>query len=167
MLAGGVAPSEYTLVTMLKLCGRVGAHQEAQDLVAGWEAAHGLKPSVIHYTCLMSGCLRRRHYDMAWAAYELMKTSGVRPDACTFSTLLPGMVAARSWERVLALAKEALTSPAKHPIPPELLNSALTHMQGAEGCVRHAAQLQSLMQAAGAPIALRRERRAAWCDRHL
>merc|ERR1719148_335845 len=87
-------------------------------------------PSVIHYTCLMSGCLRRKHYDQAWSAYELMKAGGVKPDATTFSTLLPAMVAAQSWDRSLVLAKEALAQRAQHKIPSEL-NSALAQMQAA------------------------------------
>merc|ERR1740139_623632 len=31
MVSGGVKPSEFTLLAMLKLCGHVGAHQEAHD----------------------------------------------------------------------------------------------------------------------------------------
>jgi len=156
MLAQGVKPSEFSLVTMLKLLGRVGAHQEAHDLVAGWEAAHGHKPSVIHYTCLMSGCLRRKHYSLAWAAFELMKTSGVKPDGTAFSTLLPGMVAAQSWDRVVTLAKEALASPSKHSIPPETLSSALAHMHATDGHSKQAAELGELLQKAGMSLAPRR-----------
>jgi len=156
MVAGGVKPSEFTLLAMLKLCGHVGAHQEAHDLVAGWEAAHGHKPSVIHFTCLMSGCLRRKHYDLAWAACELMKMNGVRPDSTTFSTLLPGMVAAQNWDRTLVLAKEALVLPLQHKIPSETLNNALAQMQGAEGYARHAGEFRELMRAAGIPLSARR-----------
>merc|ERR1740130_1764490 len=46
MLAVGVNPSEFTLVTMLKLHGRCGAHAEAYQLVANWEKKYGLKASV-------------------------------------------------------------------------------------------------------------------------
>jgi len=149
ILASGVKPSEYSLVTMLKLCGKVGAHQEAHDLVRGWEASHGQKPSVIHYTCLMSGCLRRKQYDLAWGAYDLMRSSGVKADGTLLSTLLPGMVAAHSWDRVLVLAKEALTMPLRNKVPPETLNSALAHMQAAEGYSRQAAELRELLRHTG------------------
>ena len=50
--------AEYTLITMVKLHGRYGAHEETHELAANWEACHGAKPSVTHFTCLMSGCLR-------------------------------------------------------------------------------------------------------------
>merc|ERR1719262_414896 len=112
MLAAGVKPSDFTLITMVKLHGRCGAHDEAYQLVANWEKQHGLKPSVIHYTCLMSGCLRTKNYDQAWQAYKLMLDTKVQPDETTMATLFPGMVAAQHWERVLTLATYAMQS---HP----------------------------------------------------
>merc|ERR1719491_2728140 len=81
MLAAGVKPSEFTLITMVKLHGRCGAHDEAYRLVATWEKDHGFAPSVIHYTCLMSGSLRTKNYEQAWAAYELMCEQQVPVDA--------------------------------------------------------------------------------------
>jgi len=149
ILASGVKPSEYSLVTMLKLCGKVGAHQDAHDLVRGWEATYGQKPSVIHYTCLMSGCLRRKQYDLAWGAYELMKSSGVKTDGTLLSTLLPGMVAAQGWDKVLVLAKEGLSLPLRSQVPPETLNNALAHMQAAAGYTRQAAELRELLRHTG------------------
>lgn len=159
MLAAGVKPSEFTLVTMLKLHGRCGAHREAYDLVAGWEDQHGLKPSVIHFTCLMSGCLRTKNYDQAWAAYELMCENGVIPDGTAISTLLPGMVAAQQWDRVLALARQAFKASKQVTIPSETLNNALSQMLTAGGCGRQAEQLQALMQGGGVPVTARNAKR--------
>lgn len=162
MLAHGVKPSEFTLVTLLKLHGRCGAHKEAHDLVAGWEVKYGYKPSVIHFTCLMSGCLRTKNYDFAWAAYELMCAHKVPADGTTMSTLLPGMVAAQQWERVLSLAREALALPRKYTIPSETLNNALSQMQPGRGNSKGASELKDLMQAAGVHITSRHVRRAGY-----
>lgn len=159
MLSSGLKPSEFTLVTMLKLHGRCGAHKEAHDLVAGWEGAHGDKPSVIHYTCLMSGCLRTRNYDLAWSAYELMRAGGVQPDGTTLSTLLPGMVADRQWDRVISLARLALTLPQQYRVPAETLNNALSQMQVAGGRGKSVEQLRELMGAAGITAVVRQARR--------
>jgi len=148
MLDSKVKPSEFTLVTMLKLHGRCGFHKEAFDLVAKWEEQQGMKPSVIHFTCLMSGCLRTKSYEQAWQAYELMRVCGVKPDSMTLSTLLPGMVAAQQWERVVILV-EAATSDRGCSIPAETLNNALSQMQGAGGQGRHIDQLRALMDKAG------------------
>jgi pentatricopeptide repeat protein len=163
IIEAGVKPSEWTLVTMLKLQGRCGAHQEAYDLVAGWQnrRGHGAKPSVIHYTCLMSGCLRTKSYDQAWAAFELMLAGGVAPDETLLSTLLPGMVAAQSWERVLLLANRALTSTPPMKVPVETLNNALSQMLSSSGFGRQAETLQRLMQAAGIHVNPRRSRRTS------
>ena len=87
MVSSGIKPSEYTLITMVKLHGRCGSHEESHEIVANWEARHGAKPSVIHFTCLLSGCLRTKSYDYAWVAYELMCQNGVKPDETTVATL--------------------------------------------------------------------------------
>merc|ERR1719148_116567 len=113
-------------------------------------------PSVIHYTCLMSGCLRRKHYDQAWSAYELMKAGGVKPDATTLSTLLPGMVAAKSWDRVIALVKVSLAPNSPNKVPPETLRMALSNVQASEGHGRQAAELRELLHNAGMSVAPRR-----------
>jgi len=160
MLVAGIKPSEYTLITMVKLHGRCGAHDEAHDLVSNWEANYGSKPSVIHFTCLMSGCLRNKSYDRAWAAYELMCQNSVVPDETTVATLLPGMVAAQQWDRCLGLVKRALKSTPPICIPTESFNNALSQMQAAGGLGRHAEQMQELMRGANVPITTRFARRA-------
>jgi pentatricopeptide repeat protein len=159
MLNAGVKPSEYTLITMVKLHGRCGAHDEAYQLVSTWEQKHGSKPSVIHYTCLMSGCLRTKSYDQAWQAFMLMQASGINPDETTLATLLPGMVAAQHWERVLSLVTYAFKSAKPINIAPETLNNALSQMRMASGQGLQADQLQHMMQEASIRITTRGPRR--------
>merc|ERR1719253_1693345 len=62
MLAADVRPSHYTLTAMLKLYGRCGIQEKAYELVAIWETKYRGTPSVIHFTCLVSGCLRSKKY---------------------------------------------------------------------------------------------------------
>lgn len=158
MLNAGVKPSEYTLVTMLKLHGRCGALKEAYDLVAGWEGKHGGKPSVIHYTCLMSGCIRAKQFDQAWTAYELMKLHGVNPDETAVSTLLSGMTAAHMWDRVIAIGEIVLQNNKSWKMD-EALNSALGQML-LQGSLRQKAEkLQEMMTASGVSIAAKNVRR--------
>mmetsp|Transcript_26002 Transcript_26002/g.41810 ORF Transcript_26002/g.41810 Transcript_26002/m.41810 type:complete len:469 (+) Transcript_26002:1-1407(+) len=159
MLAAGVKPSEFTLITMVKLHGRCGAHDEAYRLVATWEQDHGLKPSVIHFTCLMSGCLRTKNYDQAWQAFQLMQEKGVTPDETTLATILPGMVAAQHWERVLSLVSFALKSTSPINIAPETLNNALSQMRSSSSASLHADRLQHLMQDANIRVRVRPQRR--------
>jgi len=151
MLAVGVKPSEFTLISMLKLHGRCGAHEEAYQLVAKWESLYGAKPSVIHYTCLMSGCLRTKNYDQAWLAYKLMLEMDVQPDDTAMATLLPSMVAAQKWQRVVTLVEVAFKSQPRITISPDVLNSALKQMRAATAN-GPASELQILMQAANVRI---------------
>mmetsp|Transcript_62988 Transcript_62988/g.136754 ORF Transcript_62988/g.136754 Transcript_62988/m.136754 type:complete len:640 (-) Transcript_62988:160-2079(-) len=161
MLAAGVKPSEFTLITMLKLHGRCGAHLEAYELVQSWEQQHGTRPSVIHYTCIMSGCLRTKNYDQAWAAYELMCEHNVSLDETAVSTLLPALIAAHHWDRALTLARRAFKASTPINIPAETLNNALSQMLVSGGLGRHAEQLQALMHEAGVPVTTRNARRLA------
>jgi len=154
-MAAGVKPSDFTLIAMVKLHGRCGAHEEAYNLVAGWEKKYALKPSVIHFTCLMSGCLRTKNYDQCWAAFKLMTEHNINPDEMTMSTLLPGMVQAQHWERVLALARRGLKGPPSIPMAPETLNSALAQLRAASGQSFLADQLEMLMRGANVRIAAR------------
>jgi len=158
LVGGGLRPSEITLVAMLKLHGRCGAHEEAYDLVAGWKARHGAAPTVIHYTCLVSGCMRTRSYDQAWAAYELMRSSGVAPDVTTLSTLLPGMAASQRWDRVLEAADAALQSTPPLRVPSEILGSALSKMVAGGAPEEHTERLRGQLRNAGLAAAAPRAR---------
>jgi pentatricopeptide repeat protein len=156
LVEGGVKPSGFTLITMVKMLGRCGEHEEAHELVSTWAAKFGSEPSVIHYTCLMSGCLRRKNYDQAWRAYELMCESGIQLDDTLLATLLPGMSLAQRWDRCISLVETAVRGPKRINIPLEMVNSTLSHMLDCVGPGELTAKLQALMPEAGVPCSLRR-----------
>merc|ERR1719158_548311 len=107
-----------------------------------------MKPSVIHFTCIISGCLRSRHYGLAWKAYELMEKQGVSPDEIMMSTLFPAMVASQKFERVLHLARRSLKRPGGIKVPAAALNSALSQMLAKPGSEAMAEEMKLLMQVA-------------------
>lgn len=156
MLAAGVRPSEYTLTMMVKLHGRCGAFEKAYQLVECWEAKHGMKPSVIHYTCIMSGCLRNKAYDQAWAAFSLMEKQGVRPDEMMMSTLVPAMAASQEFGRVLHLVRLALRRIGGIRVPAAALNNALAQMLAAPSAAQEADEMKLLMEKAGVAVTRRR-----------
>jgi pentatricopeptide repeat protein len=159
MLAAGVKPSEFTLITMVKLHGRCGAHEEAYNLVKNWEKTQGMKPSVIHYTCLMSGCLRTKNYEQAWQAYQLMIQDGISPDETTLATVLPGIVASHHWDRVLSICRRALKATPTIKIASETLNNALAQMRQSSSSISYADQLEQMMMEAGISSSIRNSRR--------
>mmetsp|Transcript_59833 Transcript_59833/g.104641 ORF Transcript_59833/g.104641 Transcript_59833/m.104641 type:complete len:685 (+) Transcript_59833:79-2133(+) len=165
MMKADVKPSEFTVATMVKLHGRCAEHQQAYKLVANCEKEIGVKPTVIHFTCLMSGCLRTKSYDQAWLAYELMLERGVEPDATAVGTLLPAMVAAQHWEHVLLIVEKALKAVPPIPVASETLNNALVQMQLAaesscKAAVQFAAHLRDIMHSAGLPASVLSSRAA-------
>jgi len=161
MLDGGVQPSEYTLITMVKLHGRCGAYEEAYKLVKDWEKKHGWKPSVLHYTCLMSGCLRTKNYEQAWQAYQLMGLHGVSPDETALATVLPGMVASHQWDRVLTIIRRAFKATPRIAIAPETLNNALAQMRQINGPNLYADQIEQMMKEVGLSISTRNAKRSS------
>mmetsp|Transcript_142370 Transcript_142370/g.265330 ORF Transcript_142370/g.265330 Transcript_142370/m.265330 type:complete len:642 (-) Transcript_142370:19-1944(-) len=163
MVKAGVRLSEFTLIAMVKLHGRCGAHEEAYELVANWEKKHGLKPSVVHYTCLMSGCMRTKSYDQAWKAYELMLQNGVALDETALATLLTGLAGAHQWERLVSLVGTSLKAQKHAQIPTETLNNALAQMLSADGAKAQAEakKLEALMQERGILISARSSHRCA------
>merc|ERR1719240_1604146 len=159
MLARGVRPSEFTLMTLVKLNGRCGMLDEARLLIETWETRFGQKPTVIHYTCLMSGCIRAKDYPAAWEAYQLMCKQGVLPDETTFATMIPGMAAAQRWEDVLTLATRAVQFASGPALPADALNAALAAMLNVGQVRPHAQRLYSLMQRAHVPVTVRNAQR--------
>lgn len=162
MVEAGATPSELALTTLLKLYGSCGVHEAAHELVGSWEEAHGVAPSVIHYTCLISGCLRTRDYEQAWRAFDLMSTRGVAPDETLVARLAPGLVAAKMWDRLVELAAHALRGRPPLSIPGETLNSALWQMptQCAAGRAR-AARLAEIMSSAGVELTVRNAKKVS------
>merc|ERR1719284_2223798 len=99
----GSKPSQYLLTALLKLHCRQG-DDGAHEVLANWEAKHGWRPSVLHYTCAMSGVLRMGNEEQAWKTYKLMRARGGAPDEKMLATMLQGMVTARRWAWVVNLA---------------------------------------------------------------
>jgi len=161
VVATGVAPSDYTFLSLVKLLGRTGANDEAFRYVAEREQRFGTKPSVIHFTCLMSGCLRAKKFEQGWQAYLLMKKHGVQPDETTLSTLLPGIAGAQQWDRVIRIMEDAAKLPKLPALPSEALNVALSQMVAAGDQEPHVVRLQQLMRGAGVPVNFRPMNRKA------
>jgi len=85
-----VQPSHFTLATMVKLYGKCGLCDSAEKFIISMEEKFGHKPSVITYTCFMSGCVRHGKLDQAWNAYLAMRdVFALKPDKMVFSTLIP------------------------------------------------------------------------------
>merc|ERR1719460_2040482 len=63
MKASGTAPSNYTLSILVKLMGRARRLDEAFSLIEDLCAAHGFRPNIQVYTCLIQACIHNRQVD--------------------------------------------------------------------------------------------------------
>lgn len=124
--SGKIKPSVYTLATMVKLYGKCGRCDDAVNLVGKMEEQFGLKPSVVIFTCLMSGCIRNKRFDHAFNVFEQSKKAGIQPDKMTYQTLVDGCRQAANWEKAIELVSEAFAN--KADLTPEFLNSTLAAM---------------------------------------
>jgi len=101
-----VQPSHFTLSTMVKLYGKCGLCDVAEKFVDSLEAEFGQKPTVVTYTCFMSGCIRHGKLEKAWRAYQRMQdVFGLQPDKMVFSTLTAAFV--QDATRLRQLAEDA------------------------------------------------------------
>eukprot|EP00397_Hematodinium_sp_SG-2012_P016759 GEMP01017110.1.p1 GENE.GEMP01017110.1~~GEMP01017110.1.p1 ORF type:complete len:665 (+),score=149.30 GEMP01017110.1:604-2598(+) len=89
---GTVNPSPYTLSSLAKLYGKCGEMQKAFELVARMEQSYTVKPSVVIFTCLVSGCIRNRLLPQAVNAFDMMIEQGVLPDETSFQIFIQGCV---------------------------------------------------------------------------
>merc|ERR1712196_46789 len=58
MISSSLKPSVYTVTAMVKVYGKCGMCEKAQALVKSMQLKCGIKPTVVVYTCLISGLIR-------------------------------------------------------------------------------------------------------------
>merc|ERR1719352_1854127 len=97
MLMANIKPSLYTLTAMVKVYGKCGVSEKAWDLVRSMEERFGLRPTVVIYTCLISGLLRQKKHQDAYAAFCWMRRSGGQADGQCVSTMISGLAEGGMW----------------------------------------------------------------------
>lgn len=105
--SGKTKPSIYTIATMVKLYGKTGRCEEAIALVESMEDRYKLAPSVVIYTCLMSGCVRNKKYDRAIDVFRQMKSNGLTPDKMTYTTVVDASRQGSKYDQAYELCEEA------------------------------------------------------------
>jgi len=128
MRAAAIRPTIYALTALIKVYGKCGQSQKAKDLVDSMEDLYGVKPTVVVYTCLISGLLRQRKHRAAYAAFQRVeKQPGMYPDAQCVTTMLFGLNDAQMWEELLSVAERCqIQKPAPRYV--EALNTALNSL---------------------------------------
>merc|ERR1719408_949649 len=142
MRQSSIRPTIYTLTALIKVYGKCGQSQKAKDLVDTMEEKYGVRPTVVVYTCLISGLIRQRKCRAAYSVFQRMVTS-LPPDPQAIATMAQGLLEAQMWDELSEVVK-------KWPggKPPqrfvETLNSALNSLLG-RGETAKAKQLHQVM----------------------
>merc|ERR1719265_944266 len=107
MKQANIKPSIYTLNGLVKVYGKCSMADQAIALVQNMEEEYGVKPTVVIYTCLVSGLIRQKKYKDAWNTYKRMGET-IRPDAQGTQTMLVGLADGQLFAEFLELAQQTL-----------------------------------------------------------
>jgi len=107
MKQANIKPSIYTLNGLVKVYGKCGMSEKAIDLVGRMEEEYAIKPTVVIYTCLVSGLIRQKKYIDAWRTFKQMQESLPADGYCT-QTMLVGLADGQMWPEFADLAQQSL-----------------------------------------------------------
>jgi len=107
MKHANIKPSIYTLNGLVKVYGKCGMSDQAIALVQTMEETYGVKPTVVVFTCLVSGLLRQKKYAQAWSTFQSMRAQ-LPPDAQSTQTMLLGLADGQLWQQLLQLAEQSI-----------------------------------------------------------
>merc|ERR1719217_1363918 len=112
MKASGTAPSNYTLSILVKLMGRARRLDEAFSLIDDLCAAHGFRPNIQVYTCLIQACIHNRKIDRALQLHNTMiEEAGCQPDQKLYTVLGRGCLQAGLLQKTAKVVRAAYQLP--------------------------------------------------------
>merc|ERR550514_1900105 len=112
MKASGTAPSNYTLSIPVKLMGRSRRLNQAFSLIEDLCTAHGFRPNIQVYTCLIQACIHNRQVDKALQLHDTMiDEAGCQPDQKLYSVLARGCLQAGLSQKAVKVVRCAYQLP--------------------------------------------------------
>lgn len=145
MLAANIEPSIYTMTAMVKVYGKCAQSEKAWELVKSMGTRFNLKPTVVIYTCLISGLLRQKKYHDAYHAFKWMKNT-TTPDAQCASTMITGLADEGMYPQLMDVLQESF----ELRVSPDVYDHAVAKL--CDHDVRKAAEVCKTMLAKGLQI---------------
>jgi len=102
-----VAPSNFTLSVLMKLCARARRVQEAFDLCKRLSSQYNLKPNIHVYNNLMNACIMQRDTNRALEVLARVVKERVRTDTRTYSLLLRALLDAGAVQELIQQLRQA------------------------------------------------------------
>merc|ERR1719159_701271 len=111
MKQASVAPSNFTLCTLVKLLGRSRRLEQAFKTVEELSTTLGLKPNIQVYTCLLQACIHNRQLQRALDLHDDVIEAGCEPDQKTYTVLVRGCMWAGNLVKAVELVRCAYLLP--------------------------------------------------------
>merc|ERR1719161_1358125 len=92
MKKANVAPSNFTLCTLVKLLGRARRLTQAFAMVEELSKNGGLKPNIQVFTCLIQACIHNRQLQRALDLHDEVIAAKCEPDQKIYTVLARGCV---------------------------------------------------------------------------
>merc|ERR550514_1895298 len=143
MRNANIKPSIYTLNGLVKVYGKCGMSEKALDLVERMEEDYGIKPTVVVFTCLVSGLIRQKKHLDAWKTFKRMGEI-LRPDNQSTQTMLVELAEQAVQNYKPTQERRRPGTSARPNGVPECLNYGLSAMLN-RSKVANARQLYALM----------------------
>jgi pentatricopeptide repeat protein len=134
MKQANIKPSIYTLNGLVKVYGKCSMSDQAIALVQNMEEEYGVKPTVVVFTCLVSGLIRQKKYQQAWSTFQSMRQQNLQ-DAQSTQTMLVGLADGQLWQPLLQLAEQAIKE--HRPEHNRRFRGPSNRPQGLQGCLNY------------------------------
>lgn len=102
----GVAPTNFTLCILLKMCGRRRQLERAMRAAEIWPKRYGFQANTAVKTCLMCACIKSDSVESAFKVFDDVKASGCA-DVKAYGVLLNGCVRHGALKEAVKLVEEA------------------------------------------------------------
>merc|ERR1719161_976682 len=117
MKAQGVAPSNFTLCTLVKLLGRARRLPQAFAMVEELRAG-GLRPNIQVFTCLLQSCIHNRQLHRALELHDEIIAAKCEPDQKTYTALARGCLLKGNLLKAVEVVRCAYLLPNHGLMPP-------------------------------------------------
>ena len=84
---------------MVNLYEKSGRCDDAVSLAGNMKKQFGLQPSVVIFTSIVNGCIRKKRFDHAFNVFEQSKKTGTQPDKITYQTLVDDHRQTANWNK--------------------------------------------------------------------
>jgi len=105
MKSANVAPSNFTLCTLVKLLGRARRLPQAFAMVEDLSKNGGLKPNIQVFTCLIQACIHNRQLQRALDLHDEVISAKCEPDQKVYTVLTRGCVQSGNLDKAVEVVR--------------------------------------------------------------